>query len=45
MTRQEKIVVLGLLSALLLGVAVRSCRRGGGVDLPHPSLKTGPLSP
>lgn len=44
MTRQEKLVVLGLLAALLLGAAVRAFRRGGP-DLPHPSLKTGPLSP
>jgi len=44
MTRQEKFVILGLLTALLLGAAVRSWRRGG-MDLPHPALKSSPTSP
>ncbi len=44
MTRQEKLILAGVLAALLLGAAVRGFRRHGG-DLPHPSLKSGPLSP
>lgn len=47
MTRQEKLVVLGLLVALLLGTVVRSCRRGGGApgDSSSPDLKSTPVSP
>ena len=44
MTRQEKFVVIALLGALLLGTAVRAWRRGA-MDLPHPALKSGPVSP
>ncbi len=41
MTRQEKIIALGLLAALLLGGIVRTLRhRTPGNDLTHPSLKT-----
>jgi len=43
MTRQEKFIALGLLTALLLGAAVYRFRHRGAVghDLPHLSLKTG----
>lgn len=47
MTRQEKLVLLGLLLALLLGTVVRSWRRGGGAhgDSLSPDLKSAPVSP
>jgi len=44
MTQQEKIVILALLGALLLGAAVRAGRRGGA-DFPHRALKISPVSP
>jgi hypothetical protein len=44
MTQQEKLIVLGLLAALLLGAVVRTLRRHQS-DLPHPSLKRESLSP
>ena len=43
MTRQEKLVILALLAALLLGAAVRSIRRGTA-DSPLPGLKSGSAS-
>ena len=43
MTRQEKIVILALLAALLLGAAVRAWRRGG-TDLPSSPPANGPAT-
>ncbi len=43
MTQQEKIILLALLAALLLGVAVRAGRRGLA-DSPLPALKNVPVS-
>lgn len=45
MTQQEKLIVVGLLAALLLGAIVRTARRTRSIDLPHPSLKIESLSP
>jgi hypothetical protein len=45
MTRQEKWIVAGLLAAFLLGMGIRTLRRGSGHNLPHPALKPAPASP
>lgn len=44
MTRQEKVVIIGLLLALLLGTAVRRWRHHDHVSA-HRDLKSRPVSP
>lgn len=45
MTSLEKVVLSGLLAALLLGGITWTARHRGTPDFSHPSLKTSPTSP
>ncbi|MDB6070080.1 MAG: hypothetical protein JWL81_1251 [Verrucomicrobiales bacterium] len=45
MTSLEKVVLGGLLSALLLGAITWTARHRGAPEFSHPSLKTSPTSP